>query len=86
MHEHIHTYMATHRQRQQHLPSTQTGKSLRAAAGPVRAAVFVKHCVTPAPEQQSSPANPPHTVSRVPAHSRHGSLSFPAIVLLSVIP
>lgn len=73
---------------------TQYSKSLRAAAGPVRAAVFVKHRVTPAPEQQSSPACPPHPhtlthtqrVSRVPAHSRHASLSFPAIALLSVIP
>lgn len=42
----------THAQRQENCPSTVT--VLRAAAGPVRAAVFVKHRVTPAPERQPS--------------------------------
>lgn len=44
----------------------QYSNRVQAAVGPARAAVFVKHCVTPAPEQQSSPAHPPcpHTNSK----------------------
>lgn len=44
----------------------QYSNRVQAAVGPARAAVFFKHCVTPAPEQQSSPAHPPrpHTNSK----------------------
>lgn len=57
---------------------TQYSKSLRAAAGPLRAAVFVKHRVTPAPEQQSSPAYPAHP------HTHSESASRPLSSCLSL--
>lgn len=64
--------------------------SQRAVKRPARAAVFVKHCVTPAPEQQSThPPHPStrlaHRVNRVPVGSRHASASlFQLELLLSV--
>lgn len=53
---------------------------LRAAAGPERAAVFVQHCVTRAPEHQSSPADPPcpHTLTHT-----HSSLFQQQLCFLS---
>ncbi|MEQ2205283.1 hypothetical protein XENOCAPTIV_009626 [Xenoophorus captivus] len=53
---------------------TQCSNSRRAAAGALRAAVFVKHCVTPAPEQQSGSANPPHPHPLSQTHTELGSI------------
>ena len=74
-----HKVTGSHRTIHSHCTYTHAGalaqysNSLRAAVGPVRAAVFVKHRVTPAPEQQSNPAYPPRPHTHTHTQSKSGS-------------